>query len=138
MTAQNVLVENNIFAESSVQQMDLPHNGQGNRIRRNIVYYSDPNAALLIKHDKIDPLQQCDYNIYFQTDGKELKVTGVKDDSFAQWQEMGFDTHSLVTDPMFVDFQNGDYRLKPNSPARALGFQPIDTSRIGLSKRPTE
>ena len=41
-------------------------------------------------------------------------------------------------DPQFADFENGDFRLKPNSPALALGFQPIDMSLIGLRPRADE
>jgi hypothetical protein len=50
-------------------------------------------------------------------------VTGVENGSFLKWREIGFDTHSKVTDPMFVDFESGDYRLKAESPALALGFK---------------
>ena len=42
-----------------------------------------------------------------------------------------YDVNSIVADPLFVDAANGDYRLKPDSPAFKLGFQPIDVSRIG-------
>ena len=137
MAAKDVVVENNIFAESTVQQMDLPRGGEGNRIRRNIVYYSSPRAALL-KTSKGESIAECDFNVYFQTAGAKLKVTGIENGSFLKWREMGFDAHSKVADPMFMDFENGDYRLKADSPALALGFKPIDTSRIGPSDRKEE
>lgn len=35
-------------------------------------------------------------------------------------------------DPRFVDAVNGDWRLRPDSPAWALGFQPIPIDTIGL------
>ena len=44
---------------------------------------------------------------------------------------MGFDTHSVIADPLFVNFKNGDYRLKPESPALKLGFKQIDIDKIG-------
>lgn len=47
----------------------------------------------------------------------------------------GYDTHSIVADPMFVDMANGDYRLRPESPALKLGFQPIDVSKIGIRNK---
>ncbi len=44
----------------------------------------------------------------------------------------GIDAHSLAADPHFMDPANGDFLLKPNSPALKLGFVPIDLSKIGL------
>jgi len=35
---------------------------------------------------------------------------------------------------LFVDPENGDFRLKPDSPALKLGIVPIDLSKIGLRK----
>ena len=49
---------------------------------------------------------------------------------------MGFDTHSVIADPMFVDPANDDYRLRANSPALKLGFQPIDLRKIGPRAKP--
>jgi len=47
------------------------------------------------------------------------------------WQMAGADTDSLVADPLFVDAAQGDFRLKPDSPALRLGFEPIPFGRIG-------
>jgi len=49
-----------------------------------------------------------------------------------EWQKMGFDRHSVIADPMFMDPEHDDYRLQPESPAFKLGFQPIDIEKIGL------
>jgi hypothetical protein len=35
-------------------------------------------------------------------------------------------------DPGFVDFQRNDFRLREDSPAYALGFEPLPWERIGL------
>ena len=48
---------------------------------------------------------------------------------------MGYDTHSLIGDPLFVDPDQGDYQLEPESPALKLGFVPIDLARIGPRSR---
>jgi len=50
---------------------------------------------------------------------------------WASWQAFGMDRHSQVTDPLFVDLENGDFRLKPESPAFKLGFQQIPFQQIG-------
>jgi hypothetical protein len=52
--------------------------------------------------------------------------------TFREWQQTGRDANSIVADPGFVDAANGDFRLKPDSPALELGFQPIDLERVGL------
>jgi hypothetical protein len=36
-----------------------------------------------------------------------------------------------VADPRFVDVARDDFRLKPDSPAFALGFKPIPVEKIG-------
>ena len=52
-------------------------------------------------------------------------------DGWASWQAAGNDQHSLVADPLFVNAAKDDYRLKPDSPAFKLGFQPIPVEKIG-------
>ena len=82
-----------------------------------------------------DRVAACDYNLYFKPGGLLSIKGGPADGSFEKWgQILGgrFDAHSVVGDPMFVDPARRDYRLKPDSPARKLGFQDIDTSPIGL------
>ncbi|HWH69082.1 MAG TPA: right-handed parallel beta-helix repeat-containing protein, partial [Candidatus Sulfotelmatobacter sp.] len=52
-------------------------------------------------------------------------------DEWASWQALGMDRHSLVADPLFANPDKDDYRLKPESPAFRLGFQPIPIEKIG-------
>jgi len=52
-------------------------------------------------------------------------------DEWEAWQAMGFDRHSLVADPRFVDPDRDDYRLQPDSPAFKLGFRSIPVEKIG-------
>jgi len=79
-------------------------------------------------------LAESDYNLFFNADGGEYTVVfrGSGGVSFAQWQEMGNDAHSLIADPLFVDAAKNDFRLKPESPALKLGFVPIPVEKIGI------
>jgi hypothetical protein len=58
------------------------------------------------------------------------------DGSWTKWQGMGFDSNSIVVDPLFVDPAHDDFQLRSNSPAFALGFKPIPMERIGLFESP--
>lgn len=51
-------------------------------------------------------------------------------DEWQSWQTMG-DKNSIVADPRFIAPEKDDYRLAPDSPALALGFQPIPVEKIG-------
>lgn len=52
-------------------------------------------------------------------------------DEWEAWQALGMDRHSLVADPLFRDAARDDYRLRAESPAWKLGFEPIPFDRIG-------
>lgn len=53
--------------------------------------------------------------------------------TWEEWQAKGFDAESLLADPLFANPAVDDYRLGKDSPAtKTLGFQPIQTHKIGL------
>lgn len=114
----------------------------GNRIRRNIICYSDPEAMLYKYRSAatrfLDDFE-CDRNLIWHG-GARLLVGGLKDvpeeKQWETWREMGFDRNSIVADPIFVDARNDDYRLPPDSPALKLGFEPIPVEKIGPFESP--
>ncbi len=67
-------------------------------------------------------------NLYWSTAG----APRFKGMDFTAWQAKGYDVGSIVADPLFVAPAAGDFRLKPGSPALALGFKPIDPAAAGL------
>jgi hypothetical protein len=105
----------------------------GNVFRNNIVYYSDPGARLLGSRNVPFDHNEWDANLYWHK-GLPLRITtgskGVELD-WEAWRKLGKDVHSLVADPLFVDPQKDDYRLRSNSPAFKLGFKPIPVEKIG-------
>jgi hypothetical protein len=76
-----------------------------------------------------------DYNLYFNPT-VPLEATTFNGFSWSDWQQTGKDQHSLYTDPLFVNPDQFDFRLKPESPAFKLGFQDIDVSQVGVRKKP--
>ena len=106
----------------------------GSRIERNIVVARNNTCPLMIQDRRYgqggEPLlRECkaDYNLYYcfadpQWGRKHLRTE----------QSFGVETHSLSADPLFADFDQGDLRLKAESPALKLGFEPVEFSKIGL------
>jgi len=70
---------------------------------------------------------ESDWNIYCCKAEPSLGQKTMK-----KLQSDGVDAHSLAADPMFVDPEKGDFRLKPDSPALKMGFVPFDMSKVGL------
>lgn len=109
----------------------------GNRLARNIICYRGADAVLYRFNNLGLPSFACDKNLVWHA-GQPLKIA-VKDiggdvppeKQWARWQELGFDRQSVVADPQFVDAERDDYRLKRDSPAFKLGFQPIPVEKIG-------
>ena len=50
---------------------------------------------------------------------------------FKHWQEQGHDSGSVIEDPLFVDAEGRDFRLKAGSPALAMGMHSLDVSGGG-------
>jgi hypothetical protein len=70
-----------------------------------------------------------DGNVYFAGAGAAMTFPG---GSLAQWRaRTGADVRSVEADPLLRDPARGDFALLPASPAWALGWRAIDTSRVG-------
>jgi parallel beta-helix repeat protein len=94
----------------------------GNRFCHNIVY--DVKNALNPSSTMTDrTVAQSDQNLFFKT--------ADADSYLRDWRKAGFEMHSLIADPLFVDPAHEDFRLRPESPAFKLGFQAIDFAKIG-------
>ena len=144
---QNNTLVNNIIVDAKVRQVrymnpkDLEH--ENIRFIRNIVCYSDIDAELFNIYSYEDqeiiertaPVES-DYNLLFHTGGGEFYVKGTEGfNTLQDWKQKGYEEHSIIADPLFVDPENDDYSLRPDSPAFKLGFKPIDLSTVGLRGR---
>jgi len=123
-------IENNILAFNGEQQL------QRSRTEEHISFWFERN---IVYWDNDSPLQgsnwrddnfRMDYNLYFSAGQKPVTFFGGL--TLEQWQQKRKqDQHSIIADPGFVDAKQDDFRLKPDSPALKLGFQPFDASKAG-------
>jgi parallel beta-helix repeat protein len=122
------IIRNNIFAFSKQHQL------QASRVedhlsfifQKNIVYWkTGPLLAGSWDRVKIN----MDTNCYWNAKDQNVDFVGM---SLQQWQEKGHDVHSIVADPLFIDADNLDFQLKPDSPAFKIGFKPFDYSKAGV------
>ena len=145
---KEVTVRNNIFAFGRLQQLSRsrvePHKSVF--FENNIVYWKEGKLLDNKWQDKpytfyFHPKNasgtrettstfDMDWNVYYNPTLTLDKVefNGL---TWEKWRETGKDKHSVYADPRFVDADNYDFRLRPESPALAMGFEPIDTSTVG-------
>jgi hypothetical protein len=130
-------IRNNVFALSADYALWPYSEQRPSTLRRNIVYLTQ--GELLIPYgerslnERIaakEPVGDWDENLYWHTGGAD-KLRFYRH-TFSEWQALGLDPHSRIADPRFLDVAKHDFRLDENSPARELGFQPFDTSQVGL------
>jgi len=144
--SSDILIENNIVYRTKTQSFHQ-HYGRNNIVRNNIFAFSgegglavtrpEPHPAFRFERNIIltngtgkcvggrwqDAGAVVDRNLYFRIGRGKLEFEGK---SFGAWQKRGFDRHSLIADPRFVAPERGDFRLRARSPARKLGFIPVE------------
>jgi parallel beta-helix repeat protein len=117
------IVRNNVFALGEFTQ--LCRSGKEGSdftsliVENNIIYW---RKGKLLGGKWEDLRYVFDRNLYWQASDREINFDRF---SWRQWQQQGMDRNSQIADPLFVAPQKGNFRLKPNSPALAMGFKPI-------------
>ena len=86
-------------------------------------------------------MSQIDYNLYYNYKAaptvqlkRELPPSFKTVMSLPQWQAKGLDLNSVFADPLFVNAAEGDYRVRPESPALKLGFKNFPMDNFGVLK----
>lgn len=99
----------------------------GRMLRENEAGWKPWMKAFWLRIDCHEPKGQVFINDVRITEAEPL-------DEWTAWQNAGWDKHSMVADPLFIDWKNDDFRLKPESPAFKLGFKKIPVEEIGIRK----
>ncbi|MBB6053604.1 PDZ domain-containing protein [Armatimonas rosea] len=114
--------ENNVMVNNSFH----PHVWYGNSqdvFRRNIVFSSYKPIGMKAPWGK-----ECDTNLWHVPGQKTpLPATELQ-------KQNGAEAHSIQADAQFVNPTRGDYRVKPGSPALALGFVNFPMDAFGVRK----
>jgi parallel beta-helix repeat protein len=127
-------LNNNIFAFGRDQQLQRTRaeTHTSFSFQTNIVFF---DSGILLSGDWSGDKFQIDWNIYFDArpDKKPAEMQ-FANASLQQWHERGHDAHSLIADLLFMDAKQFDFRFRKGSPALGLGFNPIDLTKVGVSK----
>jgi parallel beta-helix repeat protein len=150
---RNNRIVNNVFAELRGQHehgwgMHFMsrggHDDSGNLATGNIVVAESGKVAKAVQTEAAGETAEpygfvaFTRNLYFAGEGKAPRFsvshtdapTGLLD--LQGWRQAGYDTRSVVADPLFVDAASYDYRLQPSSPAHALAVTSIDSGDVGV------
>ncbi|GAA4256223.1 hypothetical protein GBZ26_09085 [Azospirillum formosense] len=115
-----------------------PHAMQNNVFSKNIVdlsYPSDGQSGATAVNGAASTVI-FDNNVYSGIQPASFHATPVKMPSgysgaFGEWQDLGYDLHSIIGNPLFKNPAEGDWRLQPDSPAYMVGFADIAYDQIG-------
>jgi hypothetical protein len=148
--ARNMVVRNNIFALGELEQLSRTHAEPHISVffEGNIVYWRDgilfasnwKDKPYKIYHNifkgvvDADKTLLSDWNLFYnpRLSRDDVDLNGF---TWEQWHAMGRDVNSLYADPLFVDPENGDFTLLPDSPALKMGFRPLDAKAAGPRPR---
>ena len=127
------LIRNNILAfsmEGQIQRSRVEDH-LSFTFERNIVYWKEGPLATAgrINDDKVIFRN----NLYWKASGEPIDFQGL---TLEERQERGWDLGSLIADPKFVDPDQYDFHLQPDSPAFKIGFQPFDYTQAGVYGEP--
>lgn len=111
----------------------------GSRIERNILFHPGgqqtfyPERHMARKEDVYEHLGimkngTVDNNLYCNLEALDLAPRTIE-----KLQARGREANGVYADPMFEDWENGDFRLKPGSPALKMGIVSIDVGEAGIT-----
>ncbi len=127
------IIRNNIlaFAEESQVERSRQEAHRSFVFERNLVVY-DQGGLLGHEWRGTPENYLMRGNLYWDYSGRPVLFPPAGKASLEAWQRTGQDAGSVVADPLFVDAGQRDFRLRPGSPALALGFRPLEVEKMGV------
>jgi len=83
----------------------VPAPSTDSKVFNNIFYTTTQIPMIKIETASLAGFE-CDYNLYWCTVGQPTFVIDDRTLTFTQWKALGYDTHSVVLDPQFIDNEN--------------------------------
>jgi hypothetical protein len=147
--SSGIVFERNLVYRTTSGGFHL-HYGRDNLVRKNVfalgkraqlqLSKSEPHQSVTFVENAIitdgapilagawrDAIMTMDGNMYFNIGGGSLSWLGL---GFGDWQSLGVDRRSVVTDPGFVNAGVGDFRLRGNAKWSWDGQSPVDGSGV--------
>jgi hypothetical protein len=125
-------ISNNIFAfgQKAQIQRSKPESHASFEYDKNIVVYDTPTLLHGSDYNWSKGTLEMHHNLYWNTAGLPVNFLGMELDAWRQ--KTGWEAETVIADPLFEDVAKRDFRLKPNSPAKKLGFVPFDYTLAGV------
>jgi len=70
---------------------------------KNNIFYSSTGTVFIYVEDGSEAGLECDYNIYYCASGAPVFYLNGTSHTFAEWQGHGYDAHSVVVNPNFIN-----------------------------------
>lgn len=121
------VIRNNIFALAGEKQIVPYARRESHRtsiVEKNIIYW---NAGGLWYGDWMKDHSLFRDNMFWAC-GQPIDFTG---ETLETMQRLGQLLGTRIADPLFHSAEAGDFSLRADSPAPAMGFEPIDASQAG-------
>ena len=103
----NTFFDNNVSANAFIYISLNPDNGKtassGTKIMNNIFYTTTGKGMIYAQESGDLSGLVCDYNVYYSSTGSPRFYNGSSWLNFSQWQALGYDLHSVVLNPQFID-----------------------------------
>ena len=122
--AQNNTIRNNVFINEGNLRLTWPRSSEY-RFERNILW-----ARGKIVLENREGISELDHNIFFSETG-QVQCKALDRYSQTGTYALEPDGTNRLADPKLLAYRTGRVETAPDSPARALGIEPIDVSDAG-------